>query len=137
MHTFIKSYDLDKSTVYSQFCRRLKFLVRKLVDDLESGTKIFVYKMYERQVTLPELRRLRDAMASYGDNWLLYVQMSDTENPPGSVRLAQHGLLIGHIDQFSINEFGKVRLPSLLVWQEICARALQIRAESAAMIGAR
>jgi tetratricopeptide (TPR) repeat protein len=131
MHTFIKERDHDERTVLAQCCRRLKFLVRKLIEDLESGGKMFVYKIYERQVTLPELLHLRAAMASYGDNWLLYVQRADEANPPGSARLVQHGLVIGYIDQFSMNEFGEARTPSLPLWQEICSRALRLRTERA------
>ena len=87
----------------AQVCRRLKFLSQKLIADLKSGEKIFVYKITARSLTRTELAGLRAAMARYGDNTLLYVSYADPDHPDGSVELVEPGLIIGYIDRFAMS----------------------------------
>jgi tetratricopeptide (TPR) repeat protein len=126
MHTFVKQSEHDFDKMYSLSCRRLKFLARKLLEDLQSDAKIFVFKIAERNLTDAELDRLRTSMRYYGDNSLLYVRYADSESPPGSVIEREPGLLVGFIDQFSVRPGGGPRTPSMRYWSEICVGAYRI-----------
>jgi hypothetical protein len=123
MHTFVKRNAVNFEKMHSQSCRRLKFLSRKLIEDLTTGEKIFVFKIAERFLGEDELGRLRSAMGQYGNNALLYVRLEDDVHPCGTVVQAGHGLMIGYIDQFSITPSGDPRSPSITAWTEICRKA--------------
>lgn len=103
--------------------RRVPFLVRKLVEDLESGEKIFVYHGMQ-PLKRQEADRLALALRAYGSSTLLWVELADDLNPAGSVtRLADY-LLKGHIDRFAPGE--NAHDFSRDCWTEICYNAFQL-----------
>jgi hypothetical protein len=55
----------------------------------------------KRTLTDPELLHIFDALQSYGQNTLLYIQLSDDLNPPGSVKFDCPGLMRGYVVHFS------------------------------------
>jgi hypothetical protein len=57
MHTFVYKKDMPEEKMLQQTCRRLTFLRRKMIQDLEDGDKIFVYKIYQRNLQDEELAR--------------------------------------------------------------------------------
>jgi hypothetical protein len=101
-------------------------LRRKLLEDLERGEKIFVFKIAERNLSASELARLHAAIRAFGPNTLLYVRYADAANPPGTVRKQAPGLLIGYIDQFSLAPSGEPRTPSMSCWTDICSQAYRL-----------
>jgi tetratricopeptide (TPR) repeat protein len=101
MRSFVSVADVPLDRMRQQVTKRMKYLSRKLADDLRAGTKIFVYKNMKRNLTDAELQRLHVACRRYGDNTLLYIRYEDAEHPCGTVVVAGDGLLIGYIDHFS------------------------------------
>jgi hypothetical protein len=86
------------------------------------------------------LRQIRSAMASYGDNVLLYVQLADAEHPPGSALWAEPGLMIGFIDRFEQAPDGTTGAPNFAGWLAVCQAAYrlwQARSTTAASSQAR
>ena len=127
MHTFIFKKDMAEEKMFAQTCRRMAFLRRKLIHDLEEGDKIFVYKIFQRNLSDEELVELHQAMRSYGNNTLLYVRYSNEHNPSGTVVEVEDGLLIGYISGFSMTfPEGRPRTPDLPAWTSICKAALAL-----------
>jgi tetratricopeptide (TPR) repeat protein len=123
VHTFKMAHDksTEQEKFYQQMCRRLQYLRRKMLEDLESGEKIFVYKS---QLPLPDadVLAIRDAVLSYGPNTLLYVRTSEGDRPPGTVEPTSPGLLTGYIDRF-VPPDGPWEQLSLPMWLTIAQKA--------------
>jgi tetratricopeptide (TPR) repeat protein len=124
MRTFIHEDEVPFDKMRASACRRLQLLSRKLVEDLEQGNKIFVYRRTDRDCTEAELDRLHAAMRAYGDNTLLYVRHEDAQHSNGAVELVKPGLMIGYIDRFKVSPTDEVSdaLPTAS-WLQICLHA--------------
>ena len=110
--------------MYTSARRRLRFLTGKLIEDLQQGNKIFVYRLTDRNLTDVELERLRTAMRAYGDNMLLYVRYQDDAHPNGTVELVKPGLMIGYIDRFKMSPTGELSAaPPTGSWLKLCENA--------------
>jgi tetratricopeptide (TPR) repeat protein len=131
MHSFVKKGSIPEQRFYEQQCRRLRFLGRKLREDLESGERIFVH--FRKEETHPaQLRKLHQAMRGYGDNTLLFVRLADAAHRPGTVEAAEEGLLIGYIDRFGKNPPHGWDI-AFETWIELCGNALALRRRLAAL----
>jgi tetratricopeptide (TPR) repeat protein len=119
MHTFITPDQATPEQLFPKFCKRLQYLKGKLLDDLRTAEKIFVYKAV-RAVSDADVTSLWQAIRSFGDNTLLVARIADAEHPPGSVRVVDEGFLMGYFDRTSTTD------PSFDVWLEICHRAYAI-----------
>ena len=134
MRCFVKVEDvpLDRMTV--QVRKRLSYLRGKLIDDLRSGSKIFVYKNMKRNLTDEELGRLHAACRRFGDNTLFYIRYEDAAHPCGTVVPAADGLMIGYIDRFShtpdTDEFLGAATDSLL---RLCRKAYSLWQDTASL----
>jgi hypothetical protein len=120
MRSFIKINDVALDKVTKQVHRRLQFLRNKLIEDLEQGTKIFVYKNMFRNLTNEELARLHVAMRAYGKNTLLYVRYARPDRPNGTVEVTAPGLMIGYIDHFAYSPEDKPLGPNSESWLALC-----------------
>jgi hypothetical protein len=128
MHTFKATAGTDRAKVTMQFQKRLQLLSRKLVEDLESGNKIFVYRKVSRDLTGEEIERLSAAMRLYGNPTLLYVCYATPEHPPGTVTWARDGLIIGgYIDRFAFSRSGERLGPVNEAWLQLCRAAFELR----------
>ena len=127
MRAFIYEDEVPFDRMYASACRRLQFLSRKLIEDLEEGNKIFVFRLTDRQLSEAELGRLHAAMRSYGDNTLLYVRYEDAGHPNGTVELAGPGLMIGYIDRFKVTPTGEISAaPATASWLKVCQNAWEL-----------
>ncbi len=117
MHTYVKresAPDIEKQS--AKFLQRLRFLRRKMLEDLAAAEKIFVYASrapYRESDAFGLWRQLR----SYGDNRLLFVVEATDANPPGTVVALNDSLAIGHAAHFD-NE-----APALADWLRLCQQA--------------
>jgi predicted Zn-dependent protease len=103
---------------------RLRFLTRKLIDDLEEGSKIFVFRLTDRNLTEQEVDDLHAAVRAYGNNTLLYVRYEDEAHPNGTVQAAKPGLLIGYMDRFKMARDGHLSsAPPTASWLAVCRNA--------------
>jgi Flp pilus assembly protein TadD len=123
MHTFQKVQSApDQTRRVDRFVRRLKFLREKLLQDLSNPGKTFVYSC-SVEILPEEIEALWQALQQYGDNALLFVQLADDDNAPGTVRQVRDTLFIGYIDQLT-NE-----APSLSIWLALCQEVKRLQAE--------
>jgi len=105
-----------------QILGRMGFLKRSLIDDLEGGQRVFVFKrMLSAPVADADLKRVVQAIRSYGNCSLLHVRLTEPGHPGGSVDVVDDGLIYGYVD----------RLPSFPAgpetdfshWLQVCRQA--------------
>ncbi len=126
MRSFNKVADVDQAQMTAMVCRRLQFLRRKLIEDLEAGDKIFVFKNLKRNLTDAELARLHTAVRAYGETTLFYIRYADESHPAGLVEAAAPGLLIGYIEHFSFSADDKPLGAVNDAFLALCQRAYEI-----------
>jgi tetratricopeptide (TPR) repeat protein len=127
-HTFVRETAIMQDRMFVQSCRRLQYLKDSLIDDLENGTKIFVYKVFGCELSEEELDRLYKAMQALGKNTLLCVRRSDAAHTDTTVEQVKPGLMIGYMDRFLASEDGTVLSGEAAErvgrsWGVICAAA--------------
>jgi len=126
MHTFIGGEQISFERMFEQSCRRMKFLSRKLLDDLERAEKIFVYKLDHRDLTNEEIFGLHAALRRYGDATLLCVRRENEQKPYGTVDILGPGLMVAYIDRFAEPRAdGRLSVP-VDSWSGICRTAYQL-----------
>jgi len=126
MHTFVRAADVPFDTMYKQVCRRLQFLTRKLVTDLRSANKIFVYSCYPNDLDDAQIDHLFGAIRRYGNTTLLYVRSADEAHADGTVVERAPGLMIGHIESRSKSGRAFVGAPPWPAWARICPKVLDL-----------
>lgn len=129
-HAWVNVGEMQPYDIHAREVRRLPLLIRKLVEDLTEGQKIFVYHGM-RPLSEEEARELAEAVRSYGSGTLLWVERADAMHPPGSVVRVAPGLLKGHMDRFAPGD--NAHDLSLDCWITLCrnARAAMARGEAA------
>jgi hypothetical protein len=127
-HTWLREGEVDAGRLVAQQTRRLKFLARKLVEDLIDGRKIFVYKR-NIPLTEAEILPLYIVLNKYASNTLLWVAPADADHRPGSVDSVLPGLVKGYIDRFAPYE--DAHDLTFEVWLELCVNADRLAATRA------
>jgi hypothetical protein len=102
-HADAKIGEADPDRLLKQQTRVVSFLARKLIEDLEEASKIFVFRQNE-PLSAIDLIDLRLAIAAYGPGRLLWVQPACTGHPPGSVALVDERLMIGYVRRLASRE---------------------------------
>jgi hypothetical protein len=119
-HAWVLVGEKTAEEVAAREVKRVPFLIRKLIEDLEGGHKIFVYHSMS-EVEPGDIQELASAIRKYGTSTLLWVNLADTENAVGSVKCEADGLLIGHVDRFAPGE--DAHDLSLDAWTAMCKNA--------------
>jgi hypothetical protein len=78
---------------------RIGLLTRALIQQLNEQSKLFVYHD-AGQSGLADVRRLVNAIRSYGDNTLLWIVGSPDESSVGTARELETGLIQGYVSGF-------------------------------------
>jgi tetratricopeptide (TPR) repeat protein len=116
MHTFIRANDSDPQKRFDSFCRRLRYLRDKLLEDLAEARKIFVYSC-EEPAPDEAIQALHASLCRSAQNRLLFVQSAEPRFAAGSFRQLDDGLMVGYVDRLSIDN------PSFSSWLELCRAA--------------
>lgn len=119
-HAWVKLGEMEPAAIQAREARRLPFLIRKLIEDLTEGEKIFVFHGME-PLAEAQVRELSAAIRAYGPGTLLWVELADATHPPGSVVQIGPGLLKGHMDRFAPGE--NAHDLSLDCWLTLCGNA--------------
>lgn len=127
-HTFLSPTDVDGATLRKNESIRLRFLRRKLLADLASAEKIFIWKS-NLPVEEARVQRLLAALRRHGPVRLLWVCAADVApGRAGSVEKLSDSLLRGVIDRFASYEtMTDIHHDA---WFEICAAALRMAGTS-------
>jgi capsular polysaccharide biosynthesis protein len=132
-HTFYWQGDVDLEALRVQQAKVVKFLARKMDEDLRSADKIFVRKGADSQ-TREDIEALCRVLDSYGPVTLLWVVAADEEHPAGSVEAVRPRLLKGYIDRFAFFEDAG---GFSFAWFEICRNAYALWRGNGLVSGAR
>jgi tetratricopeptide (TPR) repeat protein len=127
MHTFIPTLGSDYQKVFEQQCGRIKFLRRKLIEDLQSPEefcKILVYKHHNGRISDDEAIAIHQALGRYGGHTLLCVRPSDEVHSSGHVDTLRPGLIMAYID--GLSKTNNARTVNYDAWRIVCAKAVQI-----------
>ena len=122
-HAWVKTGEMSPEDVQRREGRRIPFLVRKLMEDLAAGEKIFVFK---GMGSLPEedVYPLAAALRRYGPNTLLLVNLATEERRAGSVEMKAPGFLVGYVDRFAPTE--NAADFCLEQWVKVCREAYRL-----------
>ena len=78
MQTFISIATESAETLLPKLCKRQRYLARMLMEDMQEGRRILVYKM-ESPMSRDQIDRLWRALNQYGKNALLLVKLADAD----------------------------------------------------------
>jgi hypothetical protein len=122
-HPWLLVGEAAPEDILAREAKRLPLLTRKLIEDLEEGRKIFVYRGMQ-PLSRVLMSRLVEALRGYGRCTLLWVERQDATHPPGTVEVLAEELLKGYIDRFAPAE--NAHDLSLDGWIALCQHALSI-----------
>ena len=113
----------DFDQLFARQCQRMRFLARKLLEDLQAGERIFLFQRYER-LSDDEILILADRLAAYNPaNRLLCVRLADDAHPACSIEWLGTRVAVGYIGQFSSwQNVGQHVSPG--AWLALCRAAL-------------
>jgi tetratricopeptide (TPR) repeat protein len=121
MHTFINEDTISHEKMLEQSCRRLKFLSKKLLEDIKSAEKIFVY--LHPHLEASEVSALFKALRRHGKAWLLAVQVD--AGTAAKVELVEPRLMRGYVPTAGLQPGeGAYKIP-IESWAVICRAAFE------------
>ena len=120
-HTHLDRVTVSEADAHRMMCQRMGFLSRKLIEDLDDGEKLFVYRYSGPLPADDVVGRLAAAVNRYGSNVLLFVCRADEHHPPFTVRRLHAGLMVGTMDWFALDRVG---MPwNTDGWAQLCRAA--------------
>ncbi|WP_158922447.1 hypothetical protein [Acidisphaera sp. S103] len=99
-HAHVKIGEADPAVLHRQQVRNVRFLIDKLIADLEKPEKIMVFRQNE-DVSANDLLDFRAALSAYGPATLLWVQATRSGHPPGTVTIVDDTLMIGYVTRLA------------------------------------
>jgi hypothetical protein len=124
-HSFVRPSDIDQDKFYQQICWRLKYLKRKLIEELELGECIFVYKMNHNPVSPEVVNKIAELVSHYGPGFLLSISDSNfTGMADGHVERTGPNLITAHLAKLApYDHANEVDVPG---WATVCAKTLKL-----------
>ncbi|HTW72091.1 MAG TPA: tetratricopeptide repeat protein [Acetobacteraceae bacterium] len=120
-HTQLDSLTIPEEEARSLVCQRTRYLRDKLIKDLQSGEKIFVYRVFGCNILDNQVERLAAAIRAYGHSTLLCVRTADSDHPAFTIQQFAPGILVAYIDRFA-PEIGAIH-SNPDGWSRICRLA--------------
>ena len=121
-HTFVPvTNGADLDAIRNDVAKRSVFLARELVEELEAGDKIFVYKDAQNTLTDSDRSALMDAIGNYGSGRLLYVGQAAPGEPTGLLRHDPNGLFVAALPSEYMSEH---RVREFQPWVDLCRQVL-------------
>lgn len=100
-HADAKVGEAEPVALHRQQVRTTRFLVNKLIADLENPEKIFVFRQNE-PLSAIDLVDLRAAVSRFGPATLLWVTEASPGHPPGSVEVIDHRFMVGFVRRLAL-----------------------------------
>jgi len=122
-HSGVYEGEAPESELEQREVRRLAFLRRKLLEDLATGEKIWVWKC-SATTSVDQVEPLLSALRRLGPNVLLWVVEAGPEHPPGSVERLGPDLLQGYAERFAPYEVATAIAPDS--WFRLCRSAYRL-----------
>jgi hypothetical protein len=102
-HAHVDVGEMAPEALHRQQVRTVGFLAEKFMADLENPVKILVFRQNEPLLG-SDLVDLRIALSAYGRSILLWVQDACPGHPPGSVVVADEGMMVGYVRRLAARE---------------------------------
>jgi hypothetical protein len=99
-HTFVHEGALDPDALRTRQARQLSFLRRKMLEDLASGEKIWVW----RELDCDDPARiwpLMEKLRAFGPNRLLWVTAQDAAHAPGTIERLAPDFIRGYVERLA------------------------------------
>jgi glycosyl transferase family 61 len=116
-HTGVLEGEVALEEMRARELKRLRFLRGKLLEDLQSGDKIWVWKSAATS-DAEQVQPLLKVLRSFGPNTLLWVVEGDAEHRPGMIERLNHDLIKGYIERFAPYDNAPDIRPAS--WFEVC-----------------
>ncbi len=104
-HTGRAVSSISHEKILQEETRKLTFMAQKFIDDCESATKTFVYRVQKDERGGPlgvrGMDRIYDALAKHGPARLLWVNVADEDHPDGTIDRIRDRLFRGYIDHLA------------------------------------
>ena len=127
MRSFIAKASVPSDEIFAAVCRRLQFQAKKLIEDLQQGDRIVVYRVAGRSLTRDEMTLLHAAVRRFGNATLLLVIPADAAHSDGAVEVVAPGLLIGYINHCVNSPFREIGALPVDSWLAVLGNADAIR----------
>lgn len=127
-HTHISRSEMPREKAQRRMAITMGFLARKLIADLESGDKLFIYRTFDYTPPMAAILDLAAAVRSYGPSTLCFVCRADADNPAFTARRISDTLIIGYIDRFGADTRRPV--DNFEGWEATCRAILDVAALS-------
>jgi hypothetical protein len=98
-HTSVFEGNVDLDDFYKKQCRKIGFLARNMIEKLEAGEKILVIHSIPETIPNDKLRLLYQTIREIGPSSLLYLQLPNNGQEPGTVTVGDDGILFGYVLQ--------------------------------------
>jgi hypothetical protein len=95
-HSNALEHQMDRTELHRQEVRRIGYLAKEFVADLETPTKILVFRQNE-PLLAHDLALLRAALRRYATHTMLWVLEAQPGHPPGTVEVADDHLMLGYV----------------------------------------
>jgi capsular polysaccharide biosynthesis protein len=122
-HTYVLEGEAEREEMHAREIKRLRFLRRKLLEDLAVGEKIWVWKSAVTS-DAEQVRPLLTALRALGPNTLLWVVEADERHRPGSIERLDRDFIKGYIERFAPYENAPDIRP--VSWFEVCQRTYHL-----------
>ena len=124
MHSFVQKDTVDPDLFLSQQVRRLGYLKRKLIEDLQAAEKIFVFKSSLARISDTALCRLQSSIARYGDGMILGLRRAEENHSAGSLEILTPRVLVGYLE----TEYRGEQMPiDFASWRRVLIAAVRYR----------
>ena len=110
LHTMVYKTDMLSEKQLKQQTARITILRKKLLANLSSNSRIFVFKDSEAAISDAILLRLSAALRRYANNLVLGIRLSDDHHPSGSIRHLTEHVIIGYIDRMFVGNTNRETL---------------------------
>ena len=99
LHLHAKIGSVDEADLLRTAHRRIQFMRRSLLENLEDAEKIFVFKEWQFRMTDADIESIFIALQQYNPaNRLLAVRLERPGDPAGSVAQVAPGLWSGYVE---------------------------------------
>ena len=102
-HTFRYENEVTAEAVLAENEAKMRYLIRKLIEDLEDGEKVFVYRRFVED-DLPTVAELHRVLRGFGPVKMLWVTTGAPGRAPGEVEWAGPDLLRGYLAEDASND---------------------------------
>ena len=119
-HSGVREGQIDPETQIERAAKILGYLRERLLENLATGQKIWVWKS-QCKTPREDIQPLLETLRQMGPNILLWVAEADDDHAAGSVEPLEADLIRGYVDHFA--PYGSVANIHSTSWFEVCWRA--------------